>query len=102
MDSFDIKITSKAQSDLSECISFVLHVSSDAAIDLLNDFYSSIHSLEKFPERNPIFEMPKSFPVIIRKHVINNRYIALYSVENNTIVVYRVIDSRRKFDYLIK
>lgn len=101
MDSFKVVITSKAQSDLSECVSFVLNVSKEAALTLANDIYSSIESLQKLPERNAIFEMPKSFPFILRKLVINKRYLALYSVEENKVVVYRILDSRRKFEHLI-
>lgn len=102
MNKFVVIISSKAQSDLSDCIGFVLNVSKDAAHSLMNDIYSSIESLNVFPERNPIFEMPKSFPYQIRKQIINGRYVALYSIEGDKVVVYRIIDTRRKFDYLIK
>lgn len=101
MDSHQIIITSKAQSDLAQCIAFVVNVSEEAAINLANDIYNSIESLSNFPERNPIFEMPKPFPFIVRKSIVNNRYVILYALENNNVVVYRVLDSRRKFEYLI-
>ena len=101
METFKIIFTSKAQSDLAECISFVLKVSKEAAYALANDIYSSVQTLEMFPERNAIFEMPKSFPFTVRKLVINKRYLALYTIENDTVIIYRFIDSRRKFDYLI-
>ena len=102
MEKYKILISSKAQSDLSNCVAFVLNVSKEAAISLANDIYAAIGSLTTFPERNPIFEMPKPFPFTIRKQIINNRYIALYTIENNNVVVYRIIDARRKFDYLVK
>lgn len=101
MESFIVIISSRAQSDLSECVGFVLNVSKESALKLANDIYSSIESLSSLPERNPVFEMPKPFPFIIRKLVINKRYVALYSIEANNVVIYRIIDSRRKFDYLI-
>ena len=98
---FKIVISSKAQSDIAECVGFVLNVSKEAACTLANSLYLSIESLETYPERNAIFEMPKSFPFTIRKLVINKRYLALYSVEGDKVVVYRIIDCRRKFDHLI-
>ncbi|MBO4666977.1 MAG: type II toxin-antitoxin system RelE/ParE family toxin [Bacilli bacterium] len=101
MEKFNIIISSKAQSDLAECIGFVLNVSKDAAIKLANDIYSAINALSTFPERNPIFDMPKAFPFIVRKLIVNKRYIVLYALENSNVIVYRVIDSRRQFDYLI-
>lgn len=45
--------------------------------------------------------MPKSFPFAIRKLVMNQRYLALYAVEGDKVVIYRILDSRRKFDHLI-
>ena len=101
MDTYKIIITSKAQSDLSDCVAFVQNVSKEAAINLANDIFASIESLTSFPERNPVFEMPKSFPFIIRKNVVNKRYLILYSIENNSVVIYRILDSRRKLNYLI-
>lgn len=101
MRAYKIVITSKGQSDLAECVSFVLRVSKEAALSLANDLYSSIQSLETFPERNAIFEMPKSFPFTIRKLIVNRRYMALYSVETDKVIVYRILDSRRKFDHLL-
>ena len=94
-------ITSKAQSDLSSCIAFVLNVSKEAAFNLANDIYASIQSLTNFPEKNPIFEMPKTFPYTIRKQIVNKRYVLLYAIENSSIVIYRILDSRREFDYLL-
>ena len=101
MDSYKIIITSKAQSDLSSCIAFVLNVSKEAAFNLANDIYASIQSLTNFPEKNPIFEMPKPFPFTIRKQIVNKRYVLLYAIENRSIVIYCILDSRRNFDYLL-
>ena len=101
MDQYKVIISSKAQSDLAACVSFVLNVSKEAAINLANDIYTAIEALKILPERNPIFVMPKAFPFTIRKQIINKRYIVLYSVEENSVVIYRILDSRREFDYLI-
>lgn len=102
MEKFNVIISSKAQLDLAESVGFVLNVSKEAAIKLANDVYSAIDSLSNFPERNPVFEMPKSFPFVVRKLFINKRYVVLYGIEtNNIIVVYRILDSRRQFDYLL-
>ena len=101
MHSYNVIITAKAQSDISECIAFVMKVSNEAALSLFDDIYANIESLKLFPERNPVFEMPKSFPIVIRKHIISKKYIALYGIEKDSVIIYRLIDSRRNFDYLI-
>ena len=101
MDEYKIIITSKAHSDIAECVGFVHKVSKESALQLTKDIYSSLSTLSLFPERNPLFEGPKSFPFILRKQIINNRYIALYTIEDQNVVIYRVLDSRRKFAHLI-
>lgn len=101
MKQFEIIIASKAQTDIAECVSFVLNVSKEAAINLMNNIYDSIETLKTFPERNPTFEMPKPFPFIIRKQIVDKRYVILYSIEGDNVFVYRIIDSRRNFDYLV-
>ena len=101
MDNYAIIISSKAQSGLASCVSFALNVSKEAVINLIDDIYASIQSLDVFPERHPVFEMPKPFPFEIRKLVVNQRYVVLYAIEQRKVVVYRILDSRRKLDYLI-
>ena len=101
MDNYNVIISSKAQTDLAECVGFVLNVSKEAANNLANNIYEATESLSFFPERNPVFEMPKSFPFVVRKQVVNQRYVILYTVENKNVVIYRIIDTRKKFNHLI-
>ena len=98
MNEYSVIISNKAHSDIAECVG---RASKEAAIKLTNDIYTSLASLDLFPERNPIFNAPKSFPYTIRKQIINDRYIALYTIENQKIVIYRILDSRRKFGHLL-
>ena len=102
MQVYNIFVSSKAQSDFADCVGFVLNVSEEAALLLAKNFEESFVSLRTFPERNPVFEMPKSFPSIMRKHIVNNRYVVLYAIENSNVVIYRIIDSRRNFAWLLK
>ena len=101
MEHYSIIISSKAQSDITECVGFVLRVSKEAARNLADEIYQSIELLVTFPERFPIFEMPNTFPLAIRKLIVKGRYVVLYSIEGNNVVVYRILDSRRGLDYLV-
>ena len=100
-DNYKIYISKRANDDLAEHLSFVNRVSLNAAINLHSCIYSAINSLTMFPERNPIFNMPKAFPFITRKLVINGRYIAIYAIEQDTVVVYRILDARKNFESLV-
>ena len=101
MQNYNIFVTSKAQMDLATYVGFVLQVSKDAALSLANDFEQLMNSLRTYPERNPSFQTPRSFPFDVRKQIVNGRYIILYSIEKTNVVVYRILDSRRKFDQLL-
>ena len=98
---YSVVWSSKALSDLAECIQFLLNVSKEAAVNLRNEAFSCANGLEAFPEKNPIFEMPKSFPFILRKQVVSKRYILLYTIEKEKIVIYRMIDCRKQFGSLL-
>lgn len=101
MEKFDVVISSKAQSDLASVVGFVLNVSKEAARALTSTIYPSIESLWNFPERYPVFPMPKSTSATIRKCVVSRRYALLYSMEGNSAVILRILDSRKEFDFLV-
>ena len=101
MDKYQVRVTNKAQSDAAECIGFVKRVSKEAAYKLADELYSAFYSLEYFPEKNPVFPTPKAFPYVLRKQVVNNRYIVLYTVEGQKVVIYRILDVRRSFEQLL-
>ena len=97
----DIIITSRAQTDISTCITFVLNISKDAS-KVSKEIFKSIESLKQFPERFPAFNMPNYASYAYRKMVINKRYIAIYSLEEDTIVIHRVLDGRRGYSSLVE
>ena len=97
----DIIITSRAQTDISTCMTFVLNISKDAS-KVAKEIFKSIESLKQFPERFPAFNMPNYASYAYRKMVINKRYIAIYSLEEDTIVIHRVLDGRRGYSSLVE
>lgn len=98
----DIIITSRAQTDISTCITFALNISKDASIKVAKEIFKSIESLKQFPERFPAFNMPNYASYAYRKMVINKRYIAIYSLEEDIIVIHRVLDGRRGYSSLVE
>ena len=100
MKKYEIEISPSAHEDILNCARFLKNVSLEAAIQLVDDIYGYIESLESFPERNALFNMPNGTNKEMRKGIVNNRYIVIYEVEKE-IIVHRVIDSRKGFDHLI-
>ena len=100
MEKYEIDISSKANEDILSCIGFVKNVSLEAAKELFENLYAFIESLETFPERNPIFEMPQNTNREIRKGIVDKKYIILYEIDKK-VIVHRVLDSRKGFEQLI-
>lgn len=97
-----IQWSEKAVGDLGEHVAFQRRVSVEAASGLAAKILSAGESLTTFPERFQEFEMPSGFPVVVRKCVVDKRYILLYGIENERVIIYRVLDARRKFDGLLR
>lgn len=91
----------KSVSDLSDHITFLKKVSLEAAKTAASIIIATGDSLAQFPERYPEFEMPRNFPTNIRKCNVEGRYIILFSVQDDLITIYRILDARRKFKGLL-
>ena len=101
MDNFEIVWLTDAINDLSQHLSFLKNVNVNSSKELLNEIKVAVEGLKNFPERNPVFQMPKNFPVEIRKQIVSKRYLSLYSIEAGNIIIYRVLDCRKGFEYII-
>jgi len=100
MEQYEVVISSTAQEDLLNHIGFVKNVSLEAAKQLSEDLFNFIESLQTFPERNPLFEMPLGSNSEMRKGIVDKRYIVIYEIDKQ-IVVHRILDSRKGFEQLL-
>lgn len=98
---YKVEWSSKSVSDLTEHVSFLSKVSKDVASELSSKVIGEGLSLSSYPERFPVFPMPHNFPVVIRKCVVDGRYIILFGITNDSVMIYRILDARRKFDGLL-
>jgi len=101
MEKYNILWRPEAIQDVDEHFVFLSKVSKEAALQLNEYLFDAAKSLKDFPERNPLFDMAESFPNKARKMIVNKRYLLIYVVENATVEIYRVLDSRKQFEYLI-
>ena len=91
----------EAIQDVDEHLIFLSKASKEAAFQLNEQLLDAANSLRDFPERNPLFDMTENFPLKARKMVVNKKYLMIYVVENDIVKIYRVLDTRKQFDYLI-
>ena len=96
MNEYKIDITQRAYSDIYECVLFVKNVSLEAAKNLHEEIINSINSLSSFPNKYPEIEDLKIRESTVRKMPIHNgRYVILYKVEKDVVVVYDILDTRK-------
>ena len=96
MTEFRISISQRAYSNIIECVSFVKNVSTKAAEELYLEIIKSIQSLSSFPNKYQEVEGLKITESKIRKMPIHKgRYVALYKVEADEVVIYDIIDTRK-------
>lgn len=96
MNNYKIVITQHAFSSISECVMFVNNVSPEAANSLYEELMTSIKSLSTFPNKYPEIQDLLIMDAKVRKMPIHNgRYVILYKVENDTVVIYDIIDTRK-------
>ena len=101
MKNYKLEWLPKSVGDLGQHIAFINKVSPEAATRTAASVVDAANSLVTFPERFPEFPMPQNFPIVIRKCVVEGRYVILFSVGKEAVTVYRVLDARKKFDGLL-
>lgn len=102
MNNYSIEWSNKAREDLLNHFSFLLNVSYEAASNFVTLMKEEIASLSQLPQRYPIFEMNNIISTIeFRKKVVDKRYIVIYAVYKTSVKIYRILDSRKKFETLL-
>lgn len=97
MTTYKVIASSNAASDIAECLRFVKNVSLEAAISLQQEFIKAFDRLTSFPEANPLFNKDDMSIGALHKMIVAKHYIILYIIEKDTVVIHRVLDSRRKY-----
>ena len=96
MNKYNLLITQRAFSDITECVLFVNNVSVKAAKSLYIEIMDKINSLKDFPNAYPEIDGLTVGGVKIRRMPVHNgRYLVLYKVETSLITIYDIIDSRK-------
>ena len=91
-----ISITQRAFSSISEHVLLVRNVSLETTKELYEETMTSLRCLSSFPERYPEIQDLRIAGARIRKMAIHDgRYVALYKVDGDTVVIYDVIDTRK-------
>ncbi len=99
---YDVIISEKAKQQLAIHISFIAKVNKESAVKTKNLIIERMRSLEKMPERYPFFDedyIPKNK---YHKMFVENWYIIIYQIRDNTVFIDYIIDCRQDYKWLIK
>ena len=80
---------------------FLAQVDPKAAEDCKREIINGIRSLEKMPERFPLFE-PENRLSPYRKMFIPKRYLVLYIIKEDTVYIEYILDCRQDYGWLIE
>ena len=77
---------------------FLGRVSEEAAVRLLDGLVEDMHSLERMPYRNPVYNRPYLKSGKYRYMVSCKRYVIVYRIVDDTVFVDDIQDSRQDDD----
>jgi plasmid stabilization system protein ParE len=86
-----VKILGSAKSDFKDIRALLINYGTTPANNFRNAYKKFITHVKKMPEMHPVYEFNPDYRVA----VLIYDYVAFYKVTENTIVVYRVLHSRR-------
>lgn len=98
---FKLIVSDKARQMLAVHIRFLAQVDKKAAVKKKRAIVKAIRSLESTPNRFPFFEEPYIPHNKYHKMFVENWYLVLYQVQDDTVYVDYIIDCRQDYSWLI-
>ena len=92
---YNVIIDPAASDRMHDHYDFLARVNENAAERLLDGLISSIRSLERMPERNPIYDRPYIIKGKYRYLLSCDIYRIVYQIEGNTVYVDDIQDCRQ-------
>mgnify|MGYP004451540033 CR=1 FL=1 len=98
---YQIIISDRAKRMLAEHIRFLAKVNPESARKKKQQIIGELRSLSVFPQRFPFFEDSFIPHNKYHKMYIENRYLVLYQIKDNTVVVDYILDCRKDYNWLL-
>ena len=98
---YNVITSDAALTMLDSHIEFLAQVSTQAALNLMDEVLSDIESLSKFPERFPFFYSEFIPDGRYRKMLSAKRYLVIYEIEGVDISVDYIVDCRQDYEWLL-
>ncbi len=98
---YKVIVSDKAKNMLGTHIRFLAKINKEAAIKKKNQIIKGLNSLSEMPQRFPFFEKMYIPPNKYHKMYIENWYLVLYQIRDDTVYVDYILDCRKDYSWLI-
>lgn len=98
---YRVIVSQKAADMLTDCAVFIARVSEEAALKFLDEFERQVQSLQRSPLRCPLLRGDYLPENKYRKLLLQNRYLILYQIKDDTVYVDHVLDCRQDYTWLL-
>ena len=99
---YKVIISDKARESFALHLRFLAQASKSAAVKLKHRFLQEIRSLEEMPQRYPFFNEDYIPVNKYHKLFVENWYLVLYQIRDDTVYVDWIVDCRRDYSWLLK
>lgn len=99
---YKVIISDRAKEMLGMHIRFLAQVSKPAAVKLKNRLVEEMRSLQTMPHRYPFFNESYIPANKYHKLYVENWYLVLYQIKDDTVYVDWIVDCRQDYQWLLK
>lgn len=99
---YNVIISDRAKEMLGLHIRFLAQVNRAAAVKLKNRLIEEIRSLQGMPQRYPFFNEAYIPANKYHKLYVENWYLVLYQIRDDTVYVDWIVDCRQDYSWLLK
>lgn len=99
---YHVIVSEQAKEHLLFHVRFLAQVSKPAAQKLRKRFLEEIRSLEQMPYRYPFLNEDFIPPNKYHKLFVDNNYLILYQIRDNTVYVDWIVDCRQDYQWLLR
>ena len=99
---YKVIISDRAKENLGLHLRFLSQVNRSAAVKLKQRFLMELRSLREMPQRYPFFN--EDFIPVNKYHklYVENWYLVLYQIKDDTVYVDWIMDCRQDYQWLIR
>ena len=99
---YKVIISDRARESFALHLRFLVQASKSAAVKLKHRFLQEIRSLEEMPQRYPFFNEDYIPVNKYHKLFVENWYLVLYQIRDDTVYVDWIVDCRQDYSWLLK